>query len=434
MVKTLLLNFALLILAGTSNVIGQNLIKSGPMVGHVSYDHAFVWLQTDTIRDVTIFYQPVAGDADVWLETQSITTYPSTAFTATFQLSHLKPDTKYRYRIDIENEALSNQTYILQTPPLSNSPNQHFSIAMGSCVYLNDEGIPQRGGDYQIFRSIANQNPDIMFWLGDNVYFHEMDWHSKTGMQYRYSHMRQLPEIQSLLHTGAHYAIWDDHDYGPNDSDRSFIGRDQALEVFNEFWANPTQKIENMGIATSFSRGDCDFFLLDNRYFRSPQKRTTGDRTILGKDQLEWLIDALCTSEATFKFVAFGGLVLSSSYHVKNQNYISNYSDERTYLLEEIEANNIQNVVFLTGDKHYSEISKLINRRDNVIYEITSSALTSAPNTREIINRFRVPGTHIQQRNFAVLNVTSGSNARQIEVVFYDSNGQVLANHVIQAQ
>ena len=407
-------------------------ILSGPMLGHVSYDHARVWVQLNQTATVQVRYGKLEENALGEL-TPSFPATKEKAYTQIMDLTGLEPGNRYRFQLLVDGKP-QEEMYSFSTPTLASSNSKDFSMAIGSCVYINDEGIPERGGDYQIFQSIADQQPDLTLWLGDNVYLHEQDWQSKVGMQYRYSHLRQLPEIQSLLRTGAHYAIWDDHDYGPNDSDRSFIGKEQAKAVFNEFWANPTQSISGIGVATSFSRGDCDFFLLDNRYFRSPQKRVTGQRTILGEEQLEWIIDALCTSEATFKFVAIGGLVLSSSYNVKNQNYISNYSEERTYLLDQMEANDIKNVIFLSGDKHYSEMSKLVNRRGNVVYEVTSSSLTAPANTRSINNRFQIPGSHIQQRNFATLKVSGPDESRTVDIVYFDANGKILWRYMIEAE
>ena len=72
------------------------------------------------------------------------------------------------------------------------------------------------------------------------------------------------------------------------------------------------------GITSYFQWGDVDFFLLDNRYFRSPNYLTEGEKTILGKEQLEWLIDALVKSRAPFKMVAIGGQVLNTAEKYEN--------------------------------------------------------------------------------------------------------------------
>ena len=197
-----------------------------------------------------------------------------------------------------------------------------FSFAVGSCAYTNeqDKDRPGKsyGGDYFIYSNILGKNPDFMLWLGDNVYFREPDA-SKTGVYHRYTHDRALSELQPLLGSVHHYAIWDDHDYGPNNSDRSFIHKNITLQAFKDFWANPSYGIENNGgITTQFRWSDIDFFLLDNRFFRTPQNRKNIYREILGQEQVDWLIDALLNSKAPFKIVAIGGQFLNSEKVFEN--------------------------------------------------------------------------------------------------------------------
>lgn len=402
------------------------------MVGHVTVDYAIIWVQSYEQQDIQVQYK-VKSESD-WLDSEVEKTLEVNYFTAKLKLK-TEFNKNYEYRI-LTNGQLTTLTGEFRTPPLPSSSDLDFSFAMGSCVYINDEHIPVKGDDYYIFESIAEKQPDIMLWTGDNVYLQEMDWHSEHGMAERYSKTRDVQEMDRLLSGTANYATWDDHDYGPNDSDRGYIGKELSLNVFDLFWANPEYDLDKqkVGTRTAFSWGDTDFFLLDNRYFRSPQKRQTGERTILGKEQLEWLIDALSTSEATFKFVVVGGLVLSSSDSKLNQNYISNYSSERTYLLDQIELNNIKNVVFLTGDKHFSEVSKMDLRNGNTIWEVTSSPLTANPNTREDLNRYRLEGSLIQQRNFAKIDVHGKKGERKLTITLYDSSGQNLWSTEVSQQ
>ena len=117
-------------------------------------------------------------------------------------------------------------------------------IAIGSCAYINDPPYDRPGRPYgdgvEIFKAIADQKPDAMVWLGDNIYYREADWLSESGMRYRYAQNRELAELQPLLASAHHYAIWDDHDFGPDDSDRTFRLRETALGVFKDYWANVT--------------------------------------------------------------------------------------------------------------------------------------------------------------------------------------------------
>jgi alkaline phosphatase D len=94
---------------------------------------------------------------------------------------------------------------------------------------------------------------------------------------------------------------------------------------------------------------------------------------MLGQAQLDWLINALKFSNASFKIVAVGSQVLNSE--ALYENY-AQFPCERQQLLDRIAAEGIKNVVFTTGDRHHSEISK-IEHRSIVMHDITASPLTS---------------------------------------------------------
>ena len=81
-----------------------------------------------------------------------------------------------------------------------------------------------------------------MMWLGDNMYLRTPDFLSNTGIRHRYRHARSLPELQPLLGSVHHYAIWDDHDYGPNDADGSFVNKQLTESAFNDC-ANPNTDV-----------------------------------------------------------------------------------------------------------------------------------------------------------------------------------------------
>ena len=274
-----------------------------------------------------------------------------------------------------------------------------------------------------------------MLWLGDNVYFREPDLSSKSGMQYRYTHSRNIPELKTLLANVPQYAIWDDHDYGPNDSDRSFINKELSKETFDLFWANPPQNHPQLnGITTQFNQSDCDFFLLDNRYNKAPNNRLDADRTILGTPQLEWLKEALLSSNATFKFVAMGGQFLNTAPVF--ENYSANgYNAERQELIDFIWKHQIKNVVFLTGDRHHSELSQLSEPGKPTIYDLTVSPLTSSVHeSANEANTLRVAGSHIAQRNFGLIKVTGPLQSRALEISIYSSEAKLLWQQNILTQ
>jgi alkaline phosphatase D len=272
-----------------------------------------------------------------------------------------------------------------------------------------------------------------MLWLGDNVYLREVDWWSRTGIMYRYTHTRSLPELQPLLGSTHHYAIWDDHDYGPNDSDRTFREKDTTLEAFTTFWGNPSAGIAGVGgITTTFEWADVQFFLMDDRWSRTPNDLLGGERRMLGKQQLDWLIEALASSRAPFKLVAIGSQVLNP---VARFEHYATYPDEREELLTRIRQQNISGVIFVSGDVHHTSLSKLERRGTYPLYDITISPLTAgvATGAADEANYLRVPNTLVIDRNFATLDFSGPRTDRQLVITVYDTQGRQRWQHTIKA-
>ena len=164
--------------------------------------------------------------------------------------------------------------------------------------------------------------------------------------------------------------------------------------------------------------------MLDNRYYRSPNKRITTDATVLGKEQLEWLIDALTFSRAPFKMIAVGGQVLNSFEGYENHAALAPH--EKAYLLDRIAEEKIKGVVFLDGDRHKTELSSMTNRNKHTIYDLTVSPLTSGANRSDEQNRFRVAGTEVKENNFATLTFTGPRKSRKMTIRVFDANGKEL--------
>ncbi len=348
----------------------------------------------------------------------------------------LKPNTEYWVKTK-NNASRDYDSISFITQPLwkyrTNAPD--LDIAFGSCTYLNDLPYDRPGKSYGggelIFNSIATLEPDAMIWLGDNVYFREGDWDSQEGMIARYIQSRTHPRMDSLFRLIPNYAIWDDHDFGPNDSNGSFILKEKSLETFAHFWPNTTIGIPGIsGITSMTTIGDIDFFFLDNRYNRirndinmAPYLSVPKGPTILGQDQISWLIQALKSSHASFKFICIGGQFLNSA--VVYENY-SNYPQERAYILDLIQTNKIKNVVFLSGDRHCGEIS-LWKEGNTTIYDLTSSPLTSgASDMSNEKNNYRVDGTVVPQKHFAQLHVRGENKNRKLSVSYHDTNGKII--------
>lgn len=418
----------LFLIARTVN--GQNdQLVSGPMPGYSEKREVLIWLQTRGASKVYLEYFP-EGQGSAVLRSDEITTSEKSGFTASIILKRLQPGTKYNYAIFIDGKKTEREypfTFVTQKLWEWREDPPEFSFLTGSCAYINDEpydrpGKPY-GGDYRIFSDMAARGGDFMLWLGDNVYLREAEWSTRDGMIYRYSHTRALPEMQKLLSSTHHYAIWDDHDFGPNDSDRGWRNKEDALDVFKMFWGNPTYGVEGKpGVTTSFRWSDVEFFLLDNRYYRTPNKRKTGDRTVLGEHQREWLIDALAGSNATFKIVAMGGQFLNPAKRFENY---SNFEQERQWILDMIREEGITGVIFLTGDRHSTELDIMPREGTYPLHEFTISTLSAGPSTsaEKDDNPLRHPGTLLTERNYAKMTVSGKNKERVLKCTVYNTDG-----------
>jgi alkaline phosphatase D len=411
---------------------GQNVI-AGPMVGYSAMMEVGLWVQLDGPAKISYKYWPLEHPDQI-KETNLSETQPGYWHINQTVVPMLEPGIEYGYELYINEKAYSGEfEYSFKTQLLWQwrTDPPEFSFALGSCNYVSEErydrpGEPY-GGDYHIFNSIHSEDPDFMVWLGDNIYLREVDWDSKSGIYHRYTHTRSLPELQPLLGDVHHYAIWDDHDYGTNDSNKSYVLKDITLQAFKDFWFNSNYHAGGTkGITGHFQWADCEFFMLDNRWERTP---AGVEGQIIGDRQMTWLKEQLLTSKASFKFICIGGQFISDAGIFENH---ANYPSERLELIDFIQKNNIRNIVFLTGDRHHSEISRLSIGEDNYIYDITSSPLTSkAYDHSKEPNNLRVSESIIGQRNYALVNVSGSFKRRVLEISFKDSNGELLYTYTI---
>ncbi|MBL8001704.1 MAG: alkaline phosphatase family protein [Flavobacteriales bacterium] len=409
----------------------------GPMPGHVDMLGASIWMQCTGPCTAQLEYW-VMEKPDSLLRTGVLTSEADKAYTLEFMVDRLVPGRTYGYRVLIDGKAVDvGEPLWFHTQPLwkFRGDPPAFTVAAGSCTYVNEAAYDRPGkpygSGYGIFNSIADAKPDLMLWLGDNVYLREPDWGSWPGYLHRYTHTRSLPELQHLLRSTHHYAIWDDHDFGPNDCDGSWVNAEWSHRAFDLFWANPTHGLPGVGgNGTAFSHADVDFFLLDDRSFRVPPDVVTGEPTCFGRAQIDRLVQMLKYSDATFKVVCAGGQVLNTGAVFEN---VATFPKERQELLDRIDKEGITGVVFLTGDRHHGVLSKAVLPSGIEVYDLTTSPLTSGVHAPKEVNELAVPGTVVDQHNFALLHFKGPKSARVLTMELRDANGGVLWQHDIAA-
>jgi len=426
-------------------------LVSGPMLGYSAHREVFVWLEVKDAKSVTLDYW-LAGKPETkkTLERTDLTTHPAGGQIVHFRPGLLDPGARYDYTVSIDGETITlpfPTSFKTQELWEWRKPPPDFKFLVGSCAYINEPAFDRPGEPYgkttRTFELMGETGADFMVWLGDNWYWREPDYDSFSGLWWRPQHTRATPEMRKLLASMNHYATWDDHDYGPNDSNWAFEFKDEALKIFQAYWGNPSYgERDNPGVYTKFYWGDAAFFLMDNHYYRdaaSLNQDTVPTKTQWGRRQLEWLKQSLLQAQELrhfkFLFIATGNQMLQTEPRGEPHEL---YRREREELLQFIREYNLTGVVFLTGDVHHSGLyRRRLEPNGPWIYEVTSSPLSSGSWEVEKSAKTRDPHvikeTLVGDQNFCTIEVTGEGAERALTITCTDKQGVERFRHIVKA-
>jgi alkaline phosphatase D len=286
-------------------------------------------------------------------------------------------------------------------------------VAFGSCT--------RQMRDQPVWKAVVDAGPDLFVHLGDAIYPDITD--DETALIDPWPNPGSLARIEAAYVTAAErsefkhlrnnipiMAVWDDHDYGINDGDREWVLKDEAQRQFLDFFGESANSIRQStpGIYDSRVLGPdgnrVQVILLDVRYFRSPpvldtrtdeEKKALNiagrygasddpDATVLGEAQWAWL-------EKQLREPAEVRLLVSSYPVVPTElgrDAWGNFPLQRQRLFDLIAETRANGVFFLSGDVHFSEIS----RSDEGPYpmlDFTSSPLAAGSTGNESLSNTR---------------------------------------------
>lgn len=417
------------------------------MLGPVELRTAHIWCEVEKGTEPELLYWK-AGDPSRKIELEPEVIKRFSYRICKFYLTGLEFGTTYEYELIIESKKKSSTIrgqFKTQDLWQYRKPAGDFSFLAGSCSFTNEiaydrPGKPY-GGDSSIYKIMSKEPAAFMLWLGDNWYYREVDYSSEWGLWYRASHDRSQGVLQDFLKSMSHYAIWDDHDYGPNNEGKSYVFKDEARRVFQNYWCNPPTPANTGGIYTKFHYNDVDFFLMDDRSFRSSDAfmdsingKANPDKRMWGPEQMDWLKNQLANSRASFKMICNGSSILNT--HNK-YDCLVHYPVEYNELLNFVELEKINGVVFLTGDRHHSEVLKHNIPNGYPLYEFLNSALTSGVykvSDLEKSNPMMLLPMLVEQNNYTRASISGPSKQRVLKIEFVDKYGKTLASMEINQQ
>ncbi len=418
-------------------------LLAGPMVGHTTQTSARIWVETDAPADIRIDYwqEPrLIYDPIVREPIQRGTAFGGTALdfphTGMVELADLKPGWLIHYNVLIDGKlqrALSTQIFSLFPPEVIDlqEPDDltDFSVGFASCNF------PARIPIQPIWAQVVRRRPVAFVFLGDNNYLPNKPENldiDGDDLQFVISDthrtLKNIAGVRELMASTSSYGIWDDHDYGPGDSDRTFPGKEISLDIFRRYWANPAPDISDPpGVFHSFRIADAEFFLLDNRYNRDPNKAENRS-TMLGGVQLEWLKESLKKSNATFKIIGGGGTL---AVDVGKETW-NRFGTERDDFLKWMFAEKIEGVLFIAGDWHVGVLNRLHRPQDAYpLYELLSSNIAVKNIPRDTVEIAEGPSNHqwvspfVIDYNFGLLRFGGIRGNRTVTMQIIDENGVI---------
>ncbi len=405
-------------------------LLAGPVVGSVTKNSAKVWIAYRGAGQNFLILGDTSEKRVYYPTDVNYITNSKGDVALTMTFTGLNPDHLYNVLISIGGWGMNTKCSFKTH---ADTPVADFNFILGSCALMMP-GIARTvfpGGANWIFYRMKKKKADFMLWLGDDVYYLKKDFKSYDGMfNLNVRSRRVFPLYREFLAAQPHYALWDDHDYGPDNSGKDFALKDSSLKVFKGMWPNTYPEGEQFkGNYFNFRYYDAEFFMTDSRYHRDPDGDTAG--AYLGETQMIWLKNKLLLSDAAFKFIATGSQVLNDNTF--GECY-SQYPRERQELLDFIASNNIKGVVFLSGDKHYSELSKM-TCNGYPFYDFTCSPLTFPPLPRRLVgayeNHNRVDGFDYGRRNFGRISFTGEAGNRNMKIEIIGRGGKTRREMVL---
>jgi alkaline phosphatase D len=354
---------------------GYPRLMQGPMVGAVAPTQAKIWVRTSGEYEIAIEY---ARDFEMRSPTisGSVVAQKANDYTLVITLDGLEPATEYFYRVLVNGEGdkylKEFPAFRFTTSPREGTPTT-FRVAFGSCPKFQDDRVQP------IWQVISGFEPDLFFWIGDNIYGDTLD---PDILREEYRRQRDVHGLQPLLHNVSHLAVWDDHDFALNNHDRENPIKHEALDVFKDYWPNPAYGLpDTPGVFFTYSYGDVDFFFLDGRFYRDPNSDPdTPEKTMLGAAQFEWLKQELAASDGIFKVIVSG----SGFSNAKGEGGDSwaAFLHERNRVFDFIRDREITGVILASGDSHFGEINVIpwSEKGGYDLYDLVSSALAQRTN------------------------------------------------------
>ncbi|MFT6992125.1 MAG: alkaline phosphatase D [Paraglaciecola sp.] len=272
--------------------------------------------------------------------------------------------------------------------PISHEP---VKILFGSCLH-QDKPQP-------IWQAMNQEQADLFVLLGDNIYG---DTENMVELKAKYAKQWATSGMQTMLANTETIGIWDDHDFGENDAGAEYPQKEASRQIMLDYFNVPKdspRRTRADGIYTSHiltqanTNTKVQIILPDLRWNRGPLESVgrlkylvskapnnlgpyipskDESSSMLGDTQWQWLEQQL-QQPADVRILATS---LQFLPEFSGWESWANLPHERQRFLALLDKYKIDNLVIVSGDTHWSELSQIKRKNGNVLWEMTASGLT----------------------------------------------------------
>jgi len=346
-------------------------------------DRVIIWTRVtpdDSVKAIEVLWEVSTSEQFVeTLKKGSVTTSPEKDYTVKIDVGGLTPDTHYYYRFI----ALGKTSAVGRTKTLPTGAVDTLRFAVVSCSNWQQ-------GYFNAYDRIAEKDVDVVLHLGDYIYEYgtnnaknvdrrHLPEHEIITLQdyrTRYSQYHLDEDLKKMRRQHPLITIWDDHEvandtyvagaqnHQPDEGD--FLARKAAARQAYYEWIPIRESDEHY---RNFTFGNlAELIMLDERQEGKTRPAeglndpvyANDDRSMLGTRQLKWFEDQLKQTPATWKVI--GNQVMFSDLdrsavtpgNPRNMDSWDGYPAEKKKIAGIIKDNNLQNIIFLTGDTHSS--------------------------------------------------------------------------------
>ena len=261
-----------------------------------------------------------------------------------FPLRDLRPEKTYRYALQVNGRLDTAQSGRFRT--FADGPFS-FRVALGACA--------QTGSTHPVFGAVRRADPDLFLHLGD-MHYEDITATRPGPFRTAYHKVHASASQSRLFRSTALAYVWDDHDYGPNNSSRQAPGQPIAQQVYREYVPHyPLARDDRTApIYQAFTVGRVRFLLTDLRSARTPNDAPDSVRaTMMGARQKQWFKRQLRQARDRYPVIAWVSSVPWIGKPGSSEDHWGGFAAERRELATYVDSIGVADqLVVLSGDAH----------------------------------------------------------------------------------